>query len=158
MLFLLKPVNLRGQLLQEFLIWKKRIFKALHSILAEEGEEQWFHWRRRRAGRSRARRMAMAGLYRRILPSPPSIDFASSEGKVCFYLFIFCFFSFWIPRVLMSFRDMWNRLFDNFWVRWLWHEVWQYCESLFDWNWIGLSLVFLVFWFGLIGFVYLFKI
>lgn len=34
--------------------------------------------------------MAMAGLYRRILPSPPSIDFASSEGKVCFYLFI-CF-------------------------------------------------------------------
>lgn len=30
--------------------------------------------------------MAMAGLYRRVLPSPPAIDFASSEGKVlcCF--------------------------------------------------------------------------
>lgn len=28
--------------------------------------------------------MAMAGLYRRILPSPPSIDFASSEGKQLF--------------------------------------------------------------------------
>lgn len=24
-----------------------------------------------------------AGLYRRVLPSPPAIDFASSEGKVC---------------------------------------------------------------------------
>ncbi|CAN1245228.1 Glutathione gamma-glutamylcysteinyltransferase 1 [Linum grandiflorum] len=28
--------------------------------------------------------MAMAGLYRRILPSPPAIDFASSEGKQIF--------------------------------------------------------------------------
>ncbi|XP_027094649.2 glutathione gamma-glutamylcysteinyltransferase 1 isoform X1 [Coffea arabica] len=28
--------------------------------------------------------MAMAGLYRRILPSPPAIDFASSEGKQLF--------------------------------------------------------------------------
>ncbi|KAL0418626.1 UNVERIFIED_CONTAM: Glutathione gamma-glutamylcysteinyltransferase 1 [Sesamum radiatum] len=28
--------------------------------------------------------MAMAGLYRRILPSPPAIDFASSEGKKLF--------------------------------------------------------------------------
>ncbi|KAH9785272.1 glutathione gamma-glutamylcysteinyltransferase 1 [Citrus sinensis] len=27
--------------------------------------------------------MAMAGLYRRMLPSPPAIDFASSEGKIC---------------------------------------------------------------------------
>lgn len=26
--------------------------------------------------------MAVAGLYRRILPSPPAIEFASSEGKV----------------------------------------------------------------------------
>lgn len=26
--------------------------------------------------------MAMAGLYRRLLPSPPAIDFASSDGKV----------------------------------------------------------------------------
>ncbi|CAI0385807.1 unnamed protein product [Linum tenue] len=28
--------------------------------------------------------MAMAGLYRRVLPSPPAIDFASSEGKQIF--------------------------------------------------------------------------
>uniref|UniRef100_A0A5B7AP13 glutathione gamma-glutamylcysteinyltransferase n=1 Tax=Davidia involucrata TaxID=16924 RepID=A0A5B7AP13_DAVIN len=28
--------------------------------------------------------MAMAGLYRRILPSPPAVDFASSEGKQLF--------------------------------------------------------------------------
>ncbi|KAL4588035.1 hypothetical protein LXL04_000913 [Taraxacum kok-saghyz] len=28
--------------------------------------------------------MAMAGLYRRVLPSPPAIDFASSEGKLLF--------------------------------------------------------------------------
>ncbi|XP_031123658.1 glutathione gamma-glutamylcysteinyltransferase 1-like [Ipomoea triloba] len=28
--------------------------------------------------------MAMAGLYRRILPSPPAIDFASTEGKLLF--------------------------------------------------------------------------
>ncbi|GMP90611.1 hypothetical protein CsSME_00041656 [Camellia sinensis var. sinensis] len=28
--------------------------------------------------------MAMAGLYRRVLPSPPAIDFASSEGKQLF--------------------------------------------------------------------------
>lgn len=39
--------------------------------------------------------MAMAGLYRRILPSPPAIDFASAEGKVSnpccfFYFFSFC--------------------------------------------------------------------
>ncbi|KAJ9176468.1 hypothetical protein P3X46_011777 [Hevea brasiliensis] len=27
--------------------------------------------------------MAMAGLYRRLLPSPPATNFASSEGKVC---------------------------------------------------------------------------
>lgn len=26
--------------------------------------------------------MAMAGLYRRVLPSPPAIDFGSHEGKV----------------------------------------------------------------------------
>lgn len=26
--------------------------------------------------------MAMAGLYRRILPSPPAVEFASLEGKV----------------------------------------------------------------------------
>lgn len=32
-------------------------------------------------GRSR---MAMAGLYRRVLPSPPAIDFASSDGKKLF--------------------------------------------------------------------------
>ncbi|KAK9281054.1 hypothetical protein L1049_003946 [Liquidambar formosana] len=29
-------------------------------------------------------KMAMAGLYRRVLPSPPAIDFASSEGKQLF--------------------------------------------------------------------------
>ncbi|KAF9608183.1 hypothetical protein IFM89_007569 [Coptis chinensis] len=28
--------------------------------------------------------MAMAGLYRRVLPSPPAIDFSSSEGKKLF--------------------------------------------------------------------------
>ncbi|CAN1763087.1 Glutathione gamma-glutamylcysteinyltransferase 3 [Linum perenne] len=28
--------------------------------------------------------MATAGLYRRVLPSPPAIDFASSEGKQIF--------------------------------------------------------------------------
>jgi hypothetical protein len=26
--------------------------------------------------------MAMAGLYRRLLPSPPAVDFGSSQGKV----------------------------------------------------------------------------
>lgn len=28
--------------------------------------------------------MAMAGLYRRVLPSPPAFDFASHEGKVSY--------------------------------------------------------------------------
>ena len=32
--------------------------------------------------------MAMAGLYRRVLPSPPAIDFASSEGKVSSFLLL----------------------------------------------------------------------
>ena len=57
--------------------------------------------------------MAMAGLYRRVLPSPPAIDFASSEGKVSsflllllpfiiietvffFFFFIFCWFRVWL--------------------------------------------------------------
>jgi hypothetical protein len=30
--------------------------------------------------------MAEAGLYRRILPSPPAIEFASSDGKVSSFL------------------------------------------------------------------------
>lgn len=40
-------------------------------------------------GKSDRRKMAMAGLYRRVLPSPPAIDFASNEGKVSFLIFIF---------------------------------------------------------------------
>ena len=38
--------------------------------------------------------MAMAGLYRRSLPSPPAIDFASSEGKVSYSLLLFQFLNF----------------------------------------------------------------
>jgi len=40
--------------------------------------------------------MAMAGLYRRILPSPPAIDFASAEGKVGNPCWIFYFFHFFL--------------------------------------------------------------
>jgi hypothetical protein len=45
----------------------------------------------------KSEKMAMAGLYRRILPSPPAIDFASAEGKVgnpCWFFYFFLFFFF----------------------------------------------------------------
>lgn len=43
--------------------------------------------------------MAMAGLYRRILPSPPAIDFASADGKVRFMLFPLFVRLFWFSSV-----------------------------------------------------------
>jgi glutathione gamma-glutamylcysteinyltransferase len=38
----------------------------------------------KRVNHNKNRMAAMAGLYRRLLPSPPSVDFASSHGKQLF--------------------------------------------------------------------------